>query len=105
MGTTDDNYLFGHLEGSGVEIGRGFFSFRGQTFAEPDDGLFAVLPNPFNPEKVLYLIAANSAKELYEMTRRYDRGIPSWAVYKGGEIVDQGYFEPEGFVVDLTAAK
>jgi len=102
MGTTDDNSLFSHLVGSDIEMERGEFSFRGRTFAQPDDGLFAVLPNPFNPKKVLYLIAANSAKELYEMTTTYDRGIPSWAVFKGGEIVDQGFFEPEGFVVELN---
>ena len=36
------------------------------------------------------------------MTSRYDRGIPSWAVYSGGEIADQGYFEPDGFVIELA---
>ncbi len=41
--------------------------------------------------------------ELYEMTSEYHKGIPSWAVFKGDEIVDQGFFEPEGYVIDLTA--
>ncbi len=102
IGTGGDNYFFDGLAGAGIEIGRGNFHFRGRQYADPRDGLFAVLPNPYNPEKVLYLIAGNSAMELYEMTTVYHREIPSWAVFKGGEIVDQGYFEPEGFVIDLT---
>ncbi|MEE4273324.1 MAG: C45 family autoproteolytic acyltransferase/hydrolase [Thermoanaerobaculales bacterium] len=101
MGATDDNDLFRHLGARDIEIGRGWFRFGGTSFSNPEDGLFAVLPNPFNPEKVLYLIAANSAKQLYHMTAAYHRGIPSWAVFSGPEIVDQGYFEPEGFVIDL----
>jgi len=101
LGTLNDNYFFDHLAVQGVTVGRGHFTFRGKTYSEPEDGLFAVLPNPFNPNKVLYLIAGNSAKELYEMTSHYNRGIPSWAVFRGAEIVDQGYFEPEGFVTDI----
>jgi hypothetical protein len=101
VGTLDDNYLFHHLEDQGIDFGRGHFTFRGREYADPGDGLFLVLPNPYNPEKVLYLIAANSAKELYLMTSTYHRGIPSWAVFHGDEIVDQGFFEPEGFVFDL----
>jgi hypothetical protein len=102
LGTGNDNYFFDALAGTGIEVGRGFFNFRGRQYSDPADGLFAVVPNPFNPEKILYLILGNSAKELYEMTTAYHREIPSWAVFKGGEIVDQGYFEPEGFVIDLT---
>ena len=105
FGTLDDNYFFQRLEGLGIDVGRGHFTFRGHSYSDPDDGLFAVLPNPFNPERVLYLIAGNSAMALYDMTSAYHRGIPSWAVFKGDEIVDQGFFEPEGFVVDLTAAE
>jgi len=102
LGTLDDNSFFDTVSGAGIEVGRGHFSFRGRSYSDPEDGLFAVLPNPFNPNRVLYLIAGNSAMELYKMTSRYHREIPSWAVFEGGEIVDEGYFEPEGFVVDLA---
>jgi len=103
LGATDDNFLFRHLGAQDIEIGRGWFHFGGMSYSEPEDGLFAVLPNPYNPEKVLYLIAANSAKQLYHMTNTYHRDIPSWAMFSGDEIVDQGYFEPEGFAIDLGA--
>jgi hypothetical protein len=103
LGTLDDNYLFHNLSKHDIEIGRGHFRFRGRSYTDPDDGLFVVLPNPYNPEKVLYAIAANSAAELYAMTSRYHREIPSWAVFEGDEIVDQGYFEPEGFIIDLPS--
>ncbi|HSN55067.1 MAG TPA: hypothetical protein VLT32_10355, partial [Candidatus Sulfomarinibacteraceae bacterium] len=101
IGTLDDNYFFHHLEDHGIAVGRGHFSFRGRTYADPEDGLFAVLPSPYNPDRVLYVIAANSAMELYHMTETYHREIPSWAVFRGEEIADQGFFEPEGFVVEL----
>jgi hypothetical protein len=39
--------------------------------------------------------------ELYRMTSTYHRGIPSWAVFRGDEIVDQGTFAPEGYVIEL----
>jgi len=102
LGTSNDNYFFDVLDGTGIEVGRAHFKFRGRQYSNPEDGLFAVLPNPFNPKKILYLIVGNSAKELYEMTTVYYRDIPSWAVFNGSEIVDQGFFEPEGFVIDLT---
>jgi len=38
------------------------------------------------------------------MTTVYDREIPSWAVYEGSDIVEQGFFEPDGCAIDLTAA-
>jgi hypothetical protein len=101
LGTLDDNAFFDRLEDQGIEVGRGRFGFRGRSYADPRDGLFAVLPNPFNPDRVLYVIAANSAMELYHMTETYHRGIPSWAVFEGPEIVEEGVFEPGGFVVDL----
>jgi len=101
LGTLDDNYFFHHLEDKGIEIGRGHFRFRDRSYESPDDGLFVVLPNPYNPDRVLYVITANSAMELYRMTSRYHRGIPSWAVFSGDEIVDQGVFEPDGYVFEL----
>ena len=58
------------------------------------------MPNPWNPGRVVYLIAANSALQLHQMTKQYQRGIPSWALFKGDEVVDQGHHEVAGFRFD-----
>lgn len=34
--------------------------------------------------------------QLHDMTKAYHRGLPSWAVFKGDEVVDQGVHAPEG---------
>jgi hypothetical protein len=85
-----------------LEVGRNWFRWRGELFARPDDGAVIVLPNPWNSAKVLYLYVTNSAMQLYHMTRGYERGIPSWAVYKGGEIVRRGYHPVERYVFELN---
>jgi len=92
VGTLDDNYLFRHLHTSlPIRFGRDHFYWRGELFASPQDGIFLVLPNPYNPKHVMYVIAANSALELYEMTKNYTRDIPSWAIFKGDEVVKSGH--------------
>jgi hypothetical protein len=102
MGTLADNYFFGHMpENLPVRFGRNHFEWMGETYGESDDGLFLVIPNPWNPQRVMYVIAANSGMELYDMTETYHRGIPQWARFKGDEIVDSGYYDREGFVIDL----
>jgi hypothetical protein len=103
MGTLSDNYFFGHMpEEVPVRFGRNHFEWMGETYGEPDDGLFLVVPNPWNPGRVMYVLAANSGMELYDMTETYHRGIPQWARFKGDEIVEQGYFDREGFVIELS---
>ncbi len=102
MGTLDDNYLFSHVpDGVPVRFGRNYFQWMGETYAGLDDGLFLVLPNPWNPDRVMYLMAANSGMQLYHMTEVYHRAIPQWARFKGSEIVDSGYFDRPGFVIEL----
>jgi hypothetical protein len=102
MGTLADNYFFAATpEDVPVRFGRDHFEWQGRSYGEPDDGLFLVLPNPYNPDRVMYVIAANSGMELYHMTETYHRGIPQWALFKGDEIVDSGYYDRPGFVIEL----
>ena len=102
MGTLEDNSFFSQVpETVPVDFGRDHFSWKGETFGDPDDGIFLVVPNPNNPERVLYVLAANSGMELFHMTETYHRGIPQWARFKGDEIVEQGYFDRPGFVIEL----
>ena len=98
LGTLSDNRLFASVEGEfPVRFGKNHFEWRGVIHAAPDDGLFLVVPNPFNAKRVMYVAAANSALQLHEMTKRYIREIPSWAVFKGDKIVKQGYHLPAEF--------
>jgi hypothetical protein len=102
MGTLKDNYFFGHVpEELPLRLGKNRFEWMGETYGEPDEGLFLVVPNPWNPERVMYVIAANSGMQLYDMTETYHRDIPQWARFKGAEIVDRGYYDRPGFVIDL----
>jgi hypothetical protein len=104
IGALDDNSWFGRLDSElPVEFGRNFFRWRGTTYAEPDDGLVLVMPNPFNPERVVYVFAANSALELHQMTKRYHRRLASWAVFKGAEVVDSGFHESPDFSTEGPA--
>ncbi len=102
MGTLADNYFFNRLpDDLPVAFGRDHFSWMGSDYGASDDGLFLVVPNPWNPAKTMYVMAANSGMQLYHMTRTYHRDIPQWARFKGKEIVDKGYFDRPGFVIDL----
>ena len=67
-------------------IGRRFFRWQGQTYGRPDDGLALAMPNPWNPQRVLYLYLANSSLELWHMialvavrwsAQRFDAGAGS----------------------------
>jgi hypothetical protein len=53
-------------------------------------------------KRVIYLFLANSAMELYHMTKRH-QSLPGWALFKGDQIVDRGYRLVDGLVVDLNA--
>ncbi|MCP4663163.1 MAG: hypothetical protein GY856_47840, partial [bacterium] len=99
---TDSSLVERMAEQLPVEFEKNLFRWRGTTYAEPDDGLFLVLPNPYNPQRVLYLIVGNSALELYRMTKTYRRGLPSWALYEKDEVVDEGYHRPEGLVFEFA---
>jgi hypothetical protein len=104
IGEPSDNTLMTEIAGrvESLEVGRNWFRWRGELFARHDDGMVIVLPNPWNASKVLYLFVTNSAMQLYHMTRNYERGIPSWAVYKGEEIVRKGYHPIARYLFNLN---
>ncbi len=82
-------------------LGDGYFRWNGRTYARPEDGLFLVLPNPWNPKRALAVVAANSALELHEMTKAYVSGLPGWAVFRGSELKEKGPHPVERFVTVL----
>jgi len=102
LGSTEDNSFLQDIENElPITLGKNFFIWQGETYAESDDGVFLVVPNPTNPARVIYLIIANSALELHEMTKRYSRNIPSWAIFKGDEIISKGVHQVDGMTIEF----
>jgi dihydrofolate reductase len=101
LGGAADNALSDTLARvAGIVLGRNTFRWMGKTYAEPDDGLFMAMPNPFARGRMVYLFAANSALQLYQMTKRH-QSLPTWAVFKGETAVLRGFLEPAGMAVKL----
>jgi hypothetical protein len=101
LGGAADNTLADTLaRAAGIVLGRNSFRWMGKTYAEPDDGLFIALPNPFAPGRLVYLFAGNSAMQLYQMTKRH-MSLPTWAVFKGENAILRGYLDPAAGTVAL----
>ncbi|MFB3906018.1 MAG: C45 family autoproteolytic acyltransferase/hydrolase [Acidobacteriota bacterium] len=107
IGVGDDNSaLVRAAEKMGATIGRNFFSWEGRVYADPEDGLQAAFVNPWNPSRMVILCVANSALELYQMTKRHQFTAaspvaPSWAVFNGETVVEKGFHPVEGTDVTL----
>jgi hypothetical protein len=84
----------------GIEIGRNTFTWQEKAYASADEGAILVFPNPYNPRKVAYLVAANSALQLYNMTKRH-QPVHSWGIFKGSKLVEKGYHGMKHFDISL----
>jgi len=99
LGGVADNRLTGQIaEKAGLSLGKDMFVWKGKTYGAPDDGVIVTLPNPYNPARVAYFIIANSALQLWQMTRR-NPSVPSWGVFKGEKVVEKGYHPVEGMQI------
>ncbi len=87
---SDNSFLNKIINKIPVSFKHNMFIYNNRTYAEPDDGLILTLPNPFNPKRIMYLIIANSALQLYKMTSKFYRG-PNYAIYKSDKIIEEGY--------------
>jgi hypothetical protein len=104
FGGPADNGLAARLQAEGrlpVEAGAGWFRWQGRTYGRPDDGLLAAFPNPWNPQRMLVLVLSNSRVQQWAMTKAIPRGLPGWAVYRGGEVQQKGHAMAEGMTQDL----
>lgn len=103
-GTADNSLMERIAQQSGIpaplKMGKNYFQWQGETYGQSDDGLFLVVPNPYNPRKTAYLVIANSALQLYYMTRIVYR-FPSWALFKKDVIAKQGYLPNEKYIIDV----
>jgi hypothetical protein len=100
-GPADNSCLTGLLDRLELAVGKNWFRWRGKTYADPDDGLYVVYPNPYNTQKLLHLFIGNSALQNHQMTKKYTP-LPSWAVFKGDLVVTKGYHGVDRFEEDLT---
>ncbi|WP_083967962.1 C45 family autoproteolytic acyltransferase/hydolase [Hyalangium minutum] len=105
FGGAEDNTLVARLAAEKklpVELGRRYFRWQGKTYGRPEDGLALAMPNPWNPQRVLYLYLSNSALELWHMTRTFRRGLQSWALFRGPEVSERGFHAPEALTQEFT---
>ena len=101
LGGIEDNQLMKIMkEKLGLSLEKSWFRWQDRIYADSDDGLFVVVPNPFNSNKVAYLVIGNSALELYQMTKQY-KGLPAWAIFKKDAIECKGYHDVENGIVRL----
>jgi hypothetical protein len=99
LGGPADNALSAKLcQSFGIDAGRGYFRWQGNTYALNDDGLAVVYPSPYNPAKAVYLFLANSAQQLYQMTKKH-QPFPAWGLFKGERLVKKGYHPADGMLL------
>jgi hypothetical protein len=102
LGQWQDNALIARLAPTlGLELGNNWFRWQGTTYASPDDGLYLAAPNPWNPKHAVFMFVANSALELHQMTKSYPMGLPSWALFRGDNVKEQGYHPVARFDLSL----
>ncbi|WP_243287907.1 C45 family autoproteolytic acyltransferase/hydolase [Geothrix terrae] len=104
FGGPADNGVVARLQAEGklpFEAGPGWFTWQGRTYGRPDDGLLAAFPNPWNPKRMMVFVLANSRVQQWAMTKTVPRGLPGWAIYRGGEVKEKGQPATEGMVVDF----
>lgn len=89
-GPSDNSFAKKIFAKLGIENGKYFFKWNGTLYNNNDDGLYLTYPNPFNPQKTVYIFIGNSAQQLYQMTKAHQT-MPAWALFKGSKIVKKGY--------------
>jgi hypothetical protein len=104
FGGPAENGLAARLQAEGklpLEAGAGWFKWQGRTYGRPDDGLLAAFPNPWNPQRMLVLVLANSRVQQWAMTKSIPRGLPGWTIYRGSEVQQKGQANAEGMLVEV----
>jgi hypothetical protein len=102
LGGSEDNLLTKDAgEKLGLKLGKNWFFWNGLVYGHESDGLVVVCPSPYNPQRMVTLIVANSALQLFQMTKAY-QSLPSWAIFRGEKIIERGYHYSPAFSIDLT---
>jgi hypothetical protein len=105
IGGPAENGITARLQAEGklpLEAGHGWFKWQGRTYGRSDDGFIAAFPNPWNPKRMMTLLLSNSRLQQWAMTKTLPRGIPGWAIYRGGEAKLKGQAETPEFSISLA---
>ena len=86
-----------------LEVGKGFFRWQGKTYARPEEGIAVAFPNPWNPKRTAFLYLANSKVQSWRMLKGWQRGLPSWAIWREGEVASKGFLGAGRLDVAVTA--
>jgi phospholipase B-like protein len=101
LGNIEDNRLLQTVSDNlNIPVNKNSFTWFAKQYNRSDEGLYATYPNPYNNNKAMYIFSANSALELYQMTKDRNR-LPGWAIFKGEKIVEKGYDLDEKFSVSF----
>ncbi len=75
-----------------IKFEEGAFALEDRRFAEEDMGLFICYPNPLNPQRMVAMVAGNTAAALYQA---YDRtGLWfNWGIYSKYKWFDYAVFD------------
>ncbi len=82
------------------KAGRNFFYFQNRAYGDPQDGLIMVLPSIYNPQRFMMLIVANSALELYQLTKSFFSS-GQWALFKNDRLLQKGFFSDEQYTINF----
>jgi hypothetical protein len=99
-GPSENSFAKKLLDKIGVDCGKYFFKWNGTLYNNNDDGLYLTFPNPYNPNKAVYIFIGNSAQQLYQMTKAHQT-MPAWAIFKGSKIIKKGYHSDQLLEVNL----
>lgn len=105
MGSPDENIITERLAKEGklpLTFGMNMFSWENMKFKSTDDGMVFAMPSPFDDKRVLYLFAANSQLQMHNMTKKYQRGMGTWTLFKGDEIRGTGYLDVPRFTLNIA---
>jgi hypothetical protein len=102
LGGGEDNLLTrAAADRLGLQLGKNWFSWNGRVYAHENDGLVVVMPSPFDKGRMVTLVIANSALQLFQMTKVF-QPLPAWALFRGGSVVEKGYHPPQEFAIELA---
>jgi hypothetical protein len=104
LGAPSDNALAARSPGSSPRRSvRDGSRTAGRRTAAPTTASTSAFRTPWNPERVVWLFAGNSALQLHQMTKAWGGSLPQWAVFRSDEVRARGFTTPARYVFERLA--